>query len=74
MWPQIGKVFIIFGIILVAVGVILLLAGKIPWLGRLPGDIHIKGKNWTLYFPIATCVVLSIILTLIFLLLSRLWK
>jgi hypothetical protein len=61
-----GKSLIIFGIILIALGIIITFAGKIPWLGRLPGDIHIKRDNFTFYFPLATCVLLSVLFSLVF--------
>jgi hypothetical protein len=67
----IGKFLIIFGIVVIAVGGLLLLSGKIPWLGRLPGDIIIQKKNFTFYFPLATSILLSLLLTLIFWLLRR---
>ncbi len=63
---QIGKVLILIGIIAVAIGVVLNLSGRIPWLGRLPGDILIRKKNFTFYFPLATSILISIILTLLF--------
>ena len=53
------------------VGLLLFLFGEIPVLGKLPGDIVVRGKNFRLYIPIATCILLSIIFTLIFALLSR---
>jgi hypothetical protein len=67
----IGKFLIIFGVIITAIGGLLLLSGKIPWLGRLPGDIIIQRKNFTFYFPLATSILLSIILTLLFWLLGK---
>jgi hypothetical protein len=67
----IGRFLIIIGIVISAVGVILLLSGKIPWLGRLPGDIIIQRKNFSFYFPLATSILLSVILTFIFWLISR---
>lgn len=66
-----GRILIILGIIIVLVGVILLFAGKIPWIGRLPGDFYFKGKNVTFYFPLATSILVSIILSLIFYLFFR---
>jgi len=60
-----GKMLIIFGVILVLAGVVLLLAPKIPWLGKLPGDITYRGKGFTFYFPLGTCILLSILLSLI---------
>jgi uncharacterized protein YybS (DUF2232 family) len=62
---DLGKMLIIFGVIIAAVGVILLVAPKIPWLGRLPGDITYQGKGFTFYFPLATCILLSLVLSLI---------
>ncbi len=67
----IGKSLIILGIIVIVIGGLLLLSGKIPWLGRLPGDILIQKKNFTFYFPLATSILLSLLLTLIFLLFRR---
>ena len=49
----------------------LVLAGRVPWLGRLPGDIHIQRGGWTFYFPLATSLLLSVALTLIFYLIGR---
>ena len=62
----IGKFLIILGAVIIAFGGLLLLSGKISWLGRLPGDIVIQKKNFTFYFPLATSILLSILLTLIF--------
>jgi hypothetical protein len=60
---------------MVCLGLILLvagnLAGKVPWLGRLPGDIHIQRGNWSFYFPLVTCLIVSIVLTLLFSLFGR---
>ena len=60
-----GKMLIVFGVIIAAVGVVLLVAPKIPWLGKLPGDITYHGKGFTFYFPLATCILLSLVLSLI---------
>lgn len=72
---ELGKIFVVFGLLMVILGVVLMAAGtfsgKVPWLGRLPGDIYIKRDNWTLYFPLATCIIISIILTVIFSLFRR---
>lgn len=67
----IGKFLVIFGAVIVAIGGLLVLSGKIPWLGRLPGDVIIQKKNFTFYFPLATSILLSLILTFIFWLLRR---
>jgi tellurite resistance protein TehA-like permease len=60
-----AKMLIIFGGIIVIVGVVMLAAGKTSFLGKLPGDINIKGKSFSIYVPIVTCIVVSVILTLI---------
>jgi len=62
---DLGKMLIVFGVIMAAIGLILLAAPKIPWLGKLPGDITYKGKGFTFYFPLGTCILLSIVLSLI---------
>jgi len=63
---EIGKTLIIFGVILIGAGLLLTFFNKIPFLDKLPGDILIQRKNFTFYFPIATSILLSIILSLIF--------
>jgi hypothetical protein len=68
---DIGKMLIIFGVASIVIGGILMLSGKVPWLGRLPGDILVQKKNFTFYFPLATSVLLSILLTLIFWLIKK---
>ncbi|MCM8786432.1 MAG: DUF2905 domain-containing protein [Candidatus Omnitrophica bacterium] len=73
---QIGKIFIILGIIFVlfGAGIYLFSYFKIPFLGRLPGDIFMQKKNFTFYFPITTSILLSIILSFIFFLIGRFLK
>ena len=61
----IGKILIVLGSVLLGVGLLLTFFDKIPLLGKLPGDIHIKRGNFEFYFPMATSVVLSLLLTLI---------
>jgi uncharacterized membrane protein YidH (DUF202 family) len=61
-----GKMLILLGVFIILVGIFLLIGDRIPWLGRLPGDIIIRKKNFTFYFPLATSVIISIILTLLF--------
>jgi uncharacterized protein HemY len=61
-----GKILIITGLAIAGVGVLLVLTTKVPWLGKLPGDILIKKDNVRFYFPITTCVIISIILTFLF--------
>jgi hypothetical protein len=60
-----GKVLIFVGISLVVLGFIFSVGGKIPWLGQLPGDIYVKRGNFTFYFPVTTCLLLSLLLTLV---------
>jgi hypothetical protein len=61
-----GKLLILLGVFIILAGVFLLVGEKIPWIGRLPGDIIIRKKNFTFYFPIVTSIIISIILTLLF--------
>ncbi len=68
---SLGKMLILLGVILALVGGLLLLTGKIPFLGRLPGDIVIHRERWSFYFPLTTSIVISILLTLLFSLFSR---
>jgi len=66
---ELGKLLLLFGVILVAAGALLLLGarpGGLPFrLGRLPGDIVIQGRSTTFYFPIVTCLLLSLVLSLV---------
>ncbi|MFW6138085.1 MAG: DUF2905 domain-containing protein [Spirochaetota bacterium] len=66
-----GKLIIIAGIVLVVMGVLIAYGQKIPFLGKLPGDIYIKRENFRFYFPLTTCIILSIILSLVFFIISR---
>jgi hypothetical protein len=66
-----GKILIFLGLICIIAGVIFMLAGKLSWFGRLPGDIYIQKKNFSFYFPLATSLLISLILTLIFWLLRK---
>jgi len=63
---DLGKILVVFGLFIAGIGVLLMVGNKIPWLGKLPGDILIKKGNFTFYFPIVTCILLSIILSLLF--------
>jgi hypothetical protein len=63
---DLARFLILLGVILIVLGLALLLLPKIPGLGRLPGDIIIKRENFTVYFPLGTCILVSLILSLIF--------
>ncbi len=62
---ELGKFLVVFGLFLIGIGAILWSGLGKSWLGRLPGDIHYSKGNFTLYFPIMTCLILSLLLTLI---------
>lgn len=62
---DLGRLLVVFGVLIALAGVALLLVGRVPWLGRLPGDIHVQRGNWTFYFPLATSLLLSVVLTLL---------
>lgn len=66
-----AKSLILIGLSIVAVGVIMWLFSGVPFIGRLPGDIYVRRGNFTFYFPVVTCIVISIVLSLIFALLRR---
>ncbi|MEK6569004.1 MAG: DUF2905 domain-containing protein [candidate division NC10 bacterium] len=66
-----GKLLILFGVILAAVGGLMLFIGNVPYIGRLPGDVYVQRKNFSFYFPLTTSILLSIVLTLLFSLFSR---
>ena len=66
-----GRALIFFGVILAAFGLILLLAPKIPWVGRLPGDILIQRERFTFYFPLVSCLLASLVLSLLLWIVGR---
>lgn len=67
-----GRVLIVLGLMLVGLGLVVSLAGRLPFrLGRLPGDIYIQGKNSSFYFPLATCLLLSVLFSLVLWILRR---
>jgi hypothetical protein len=68
---DIGKLLVVFGLLIAGVGLVLVFAGRIPWLGRLPGDIYVQRGNWTFYFPLATSLLVSVVLTVVFWLIAR---
>jgi Protein of unknown function (DUF2905) len=72
---DLGKILLGVGLVMVLLGGFLLLvsnfSGKVPWLGRMPGDIYIERGSWRFYFPLTTSIVLSVALTVLFWLFSR---
>jgi hypothetical protein len=66
-----GKMLIVMGIFLVIIGILMNTGMKIPWIGRLPGDISVQRENFSFYFPLTSCIIISIILTLLFYLFRR---
>lgn len=72
---EMGKLLIGFGVLLIIIGGVLVLSGtmgdKVPFIGRLPGDIHIQREKWSFYFPLTTSILISVILTLVLTFLSR---
>jgi len=70
-FSQLGKFLIFLGIIIILFGLFLMFFSKIPYLGKLPGDIYIKKGNFSFYFPLATCIIISIFLTILLNLIFR---
>jgi len=68
---SLGKALIIIGLLVAGFGVLLTVAGKIPWLGRLPGDIYIRKENFSFFLPLTTCILLSALISFILWLLRR---
>jgi len=60
-----GWFLVIFGVVLAGIGVVWMAAPSIPWLGKLPGDIRIERENFRFYFPLTTCILLSVVLSAI---------
>jgi hypothetical protein len=79
-WDGFGKTLIVVGAVIAGIGLLFLLAIRagfgdaFGWIGRLPGDIFIKRDNFTFYFPVATSIIVSIVLTLLLLLVSLFTK
>ena len=68
---DVGKTLVVLGLMIALAGVLLVVVGRVPWIGRLPGDIHIQRGHWHFYFPLATSIVLSLLLTLLVWLFGR---
>jgi hypothetical protein len=74
---ELGNLFLGLGVVLVILGALLLLAGnlsgKVPWLGRLPGDIYVERDNWKVYFPLGTSILISIVVSVVLTLIAVLF-
>lgn len=71
MISQLGKILLLVGVILAIIGAILTFANKVPFIGKLPGDLYIKKNNISIYFPLTTSIIISIILSVILYFLGR---
>lgn len=71
MGGDLGRILIISGLLLIGIGLFLSFGGKFNFLGRLPGDIHIERENFGFYFPLGTCLLVSLLISLIFWLFKR---
>jgi len=74
MLQLIGKSLMIFGAVLLILGAVLFFSNRIPWIGRLPGDVIIRKKDFVFYFPIVSCILISAIVSLVFFIISRLMR
>jgi hypothetical protein len=68
---ELGRLLIVVGVLIAVIGVVLTLAGRLPWLGRLPGDIYVQRGHWTFVFPLATSLLISVFLSLVLWLIGR---
>jgi ribose/xylose/arabinose/galactoside ABC-type transport system permease subunit len=66
-----GKIIILIGLLIVVLGIVLIVGNKIPFIGKLPGDIAIERRNYSFYIPVTTCIVISIIFSFILWLFSK---
>ncbi len=71
MFSAMGKILIIMGLIIVVIGALMIVGPRIPFIGRLPGDIYVRRENFVFYFPITTSILISIILSLILFFIGR---
>jgi len=72
-FPGLGKIQLIVGLVVAGLGLLLMLGGKGPlsWIGRLPGDFYFNGEKFSFYFPLATGLLISIVLTLVLWFINR---
>lgn len=71
---KMGGALVTAGAVMIVTGLALLLAPRMPWLGRLPGDIHYRGKNISVHLPLTTCLLASLVLTIVLNLILRLFR
>ena len=69
--PDFGRTLLVIGAVIAAIGALLIVFGKIPWLGRLPGDIFMKRDSFSFFFPLTTCIILSAAISFILWLLRK---
>ncbi len=62
---DLGRGLVVLGLVIAAVGLVMMVAPRMSWLGRLPGDIHVERGNFSFHFPIVTCLVVSAVVTLL---------
>ena len=73
--PELGKVLLGFGLAIAVIGILLLVAGSVGLpLGRLPGDFSYRGKHFSFFFPLGTCILISAVVSLLFWLISRIHR
>ncbi|HSD09415.1 MAG TPA: DUF2905 domain-containing protein [Candidatus Binatia bacterium] len=68
---ELGKLLIVVGAVILVAGVVLALLGRVPWIGRLPGDIVIRRDNFVFVFPLMSCLLVSVLISLVLYLLRR---
>jgi hypothetical protein len=68
---EFGKILILIGLLLALLGFIFIVGNKIPFIGKLPGDIALERKNYSFYFPVTTCIIISIVLSFVLWLFSK---
>lgn len=74
MWPEMGRLLMVMGALIFVVGLVMMLAGRLPGIGNLPGDITIERGNFRFYAPLGTMIVLSLLLTLLLNVVIRLFR
>jgi len=71
---DVGMLLVVVGAVILVIGLVLVIAGRVPWLGHLPGDISVRGKSWSFSFPLVTCILVSIVLTVLLNIVLRLFR